>query len=94
VPRLLRTTIAEPTTRSRLSWTAPPYRFRLVALAGIAKGHFRRSLPDNPIDALSCKRLLRRLDIRLGLGLSVGIRCELYKVGGRRGCLSLFITEH
>jgi len=94
VPRLLRTIIAEPTTRSRLSWTAAPCLFRFVALAGIAKAHFRRSLPDNPIDALSSKRLLRRLDIRLRLALSVGIRCEPYKVGWRRGCFSLFIRKH
>jgi len=83
VPRLFRRSMTEPTTRSRLSWTAAPCLFRLVALAGILKGHFRRSSPDNPIDALSNNRLLRRFAIRLRLALAVGIRCEPCEFGWR-----------
>jgi hypothetical protein len=42
---------------------AAPYLFRLVAFAGIVKGHFWPSCPDNPMGVFRAIRLLLRLAI-------------------------------
>ena len=84
VPCLLFTETIEPTRRSRLSWTAAPCLFNFVAFAGIVKEHFPRSSPDNPTEAWSAMRLLRRFAICLPVAVALAARSGRCDFG--RGC--------
>jgi len=92
VPCLLFTETTEPTRSSRLSRTAAPCLFNFVALAGIVKEHFCRSSPDNPIEAWSAMRLLRRFATWLRPAVALAARFGRCDLGGCAGFRFILIA--